>query len=193
MDGMLRMETDRSTRMEKSGLYFCLSAVSADLCTHCGICDLPKISVAADSAYRGGIGEVLFQGTVMNGSMKEKFKRIARTIFRFLFNLRFLLCFGIGWIITNGWSYLMLIFGTWWEIPWMIAVATAYLTFLWLPVSPEKIVTVAIAMGLLRWLFPNDEKTLGILKQLHERVKIKKKRENKKNRVKNRASDSILE
>ena len=129
----------------------------------------------------------------MNGSMKEKFKRIARTIFRFLFNPRFLLCFGIGWIITNGWFYLMLIFGTWWEIPWMIAVATAYLTFLWLPVSPEKIVTVAIAMGLLRWLFPNDENTLEILKQLHERVKIKKKRENKKNRGQNRAPDFILE
>lgn len=55
----------------------------------------------------------------------------------------------------------------------MIAVATAFLTFLWLPVSPEKIVTITIAMGLLRWLFPDDEKTLGILRQLNERLKEK--------------------
>lgn len=117
-------------------------------------------------------------------------------IFQFLFNPRFLLCFGIGWIITNGWSYLMLMFGTWWEIPWMIAVATAYIAFLWLPVSPEKIVTVAIAMGLLRWLFPNDEKTLGILKQLHERVKGKKKGRNRRNKTisaKNRTLDSLFD
>ncbi len=61
--------------------------------------------------------------------------------------------------------------GTFFEIPWMIAVSGAYLTFLWLPISPEKIVTVAIAIGLLRILFPRDEKTLGVLKKMHEEIK----------------------
>jgi hypothetical protein len=53
----------------------------------------------------------------------------------------------------------------------MIAVSGAYLTFLWLPISPEKIVTVAIAMGLLRFLFPNDQKTLGVLKNMYAKLK----------------------
>ncbi len=65
----------------------------------------------------------------------------------------------------------MLGVGTFLEIPWMIAVSGAYLTVLWLPISPEKILTVAIAIGLLRILFPKDEQTLGVLKQMHEDIK----------------------
>lgn len=109
----------------------------------------------------------------------EKIKRIIVKIVQFIANPRLLLCFGIGWMITNGWSYIMLGVGTYFEIGWMIAVAGAYLTFLWLPISPEKIVTVAIAIVLLRFLFPNDQHTLAVLidmkKKLQEKVKRKKK------------------
>lgn len=107
--------------------------------------------------------------------LKEKIKEVFKKIIYFLFNPRFLLCFGIGWMITNGWSYIMLGVGTYYNIGWMIAVAGAYLTFLWLPISPEKIVTVAIAMALLRWFFPKDEKTLGVLKEMHEKMHEKRK------------------
>ena len=70
--------------------------------------------------------------------------------------------------------------GTCFEIGWMTAVAGAYLAFLWLPISPEKIVTVALAMGLLRLLFPNDQKTLAVLKKLYGKIKgkMKKKKPN---------------
>lgn len=81
----------------------------------------------------------------------------------FILNPRLLFCVGIAWMITNGWSYVMFAVGSLLNIDWMIAVGGAYLAFLWLPVSPEKIVTVAIAMGLMRYLYPNDEKTLGVL------------------------------
>ena len=98
-----------------------------------------------------------------------------------MLNPRLLLCFGIGWIITNGWSYILMGLGTWLEIPWMIAVSGAYLAFLWFPFSPEKLVTVAIAIGLLRWLFPNDQKTLAVLIEMKQKVKtaIKKRKEKK--------------
>jgi len=99
-------------------------------------------------------------------SIKNKAKKAAQ----FLLNPRFLLCFGIAWLITNGWSYILLGIGTYFEIGWMIAVATAYLAFLWLPVSPEKIATVLIAMALLRFLFPHDRKTLGVLRELHAKL-----------------------
>ena len=96
----------------------------------------------------------------------HKLKHWAKEIFRFLLNPRLLLCLGIAWIITNGWSYICLTIGTACDIPWLAAISGAYMAFLWFPFTPEKIVTVIIAMFLLRWLFPNDEKTLKKLREL---------------------------
>lgn len=118
--------------------------------------------------------------------MKEKLKKILW----FFANPRLLLCLGIAWMITNGWSYIFVAVGTALGIGWMAAVGGAYLTFLWVPFTPEKILTVIIAIFLLRKLFPGDEKTLKILIDLFEKVKAterearekwKKKRAEKKN------------
>ena len=105
-------------------------------------------------------------------------------------NPRFLLCFGIGWMITNGWAYIMLGLGTWLCIPWMMAVGGGYLALLWIPFTPEKIITVTIALVLMKLLFPNDEKTLGLLRELYEKAKgkkdeLKEKHENKQEEKKN--------
>lgn len=102
---------------------------------------------------------------------------------QFIANPRLIICFGLAWLITNGWSYILLGIGTLLNSSWMIAIASGYLAFLWLPVSPEKLVTIAIAIALLKKLFPNDQKTLGILKELH--AKFKEKKENFKNKRKN--------
>ncbi len=101
----------------------------------------------------------------------EKLKHNLKKTLQFIANPRLLLCFLIGWLITNGWSYVMFGFGTYYGIEWMIAVSGAYLAFLWLPISPEKIVTIAIALALLRWLFPNDQKTLAVLRAWNEKAK----------------------
>lgn len=112
---------------------------------------------------------------------REKIKRTLRGAVRFMANPRFLLCIGLAWLITNGWSYVMLAAGVYFQVEWMIAVSAAYLTFLWLPISPEKVVTLLIAMTLLRLLFPNDQQTLGVLKELHARRKAwRSKRKNEK-------------
>ena len=105
--------------------------------------------------------------------MKEKIKSFLKTAVQFLLNPRLLLCFGVGWMITNGWSYVLFGLGTYFNVSWMIALGGGYMAFLWIPATPEKIVTVAIAIALLRFFFPNDEKTLGILKKL--RLKYRKK------------------
>lgn len=99
--------------------------------------------------------------------MKHKLKKIVQ----FILNPRLLLCLLIAWIITNGWSYVLFGIGTYFKIEWMIAVGGAYLAFLWLPVSPEKVITITIAMALLRWLFPNDKKTLAVLRELYDKAK----------------------
>lgn len=120
-------------------------------------------------------------------------KSFFRKAISFILNPRLLLCFGIAWMITNGWSYVMFGFGTYLGIAWMIAVSSAYLTFLWLPISPEKIVTIAIAIFLLKKIFPKDEKTLAVLAGWYDAAKsaIKRKqqqRKERKERKKNKAT-----
>ena len=58
----------------------------------------------------------------------EKIKDIIKKAVFFIVNPRFLLCFGIAWLITNGWSYVALGFGTYYGIAWLAAVATEVLT-----------------------------------------------------------------
>lgn len=103
--------------------------------------------------------------------MKEKIVSLIKTVGEFLLNPRLLLCLAAGWFITNGWSYVMFAIGTLLDISWMITVSAAYIAFLWLPVSPEKLVTVILAMIFLRFFFPNDEKTFGKLKKLQQKLK----------------------
>ena len=110
--------------------------------------------------------------------MKERTKHRIKKTLQFFLNPRLLLCLGIAWLITNGWSYLTFAFGTYFELEWLIAASGAYLAFLWLPISPEKIVTIAIAITLLRFLFPEDKKTLAILHNM--RLKIRKAIKKKK-------------
>lgn len=108
--------------------------------------------------------------------MKKKLK----TILFFITNPKLLLCLAIAWLITNGWAYVLLGIGTFLKIKWMVAIASGYLAFLWLPFSPEKILTVIIAMVLLRLLFPNDAKTLAVIKNMYARTKSKFKNRKKK-------------
>lgn len=99
-------------------------------------------------------------------NIKSLCLRVFKLVRQLIFNPRFLLCFGIAWIITNGWSYAMFGIGMFFDIGWMKAVAGAYMAALWLPFTPEKIVTFAIALALRRWIFPNDKKTEEQLKAM---------------------------
>ena len=101
----------------------------------------------------------------------EKLKQSLKKAVQFIANPRLILCFMIGWMITNGWSYILFGLGTYLGIEWMIAVGGAYMALLWLPFTPEKIITCAIAIALLRWLFPNDKKTLAVLRGWYEKAK----------------------
>ena len=111
----------------------------------------------------------------------KKAKEWAKKILMLFLNPRFLLCFGIGWMITNGWAYVVFGLGTWLKIPWMIAVGGGYLALLWIPFTPEKIITATIAIVLMKHIFPNDEKTLGVLRDIHKKAMAKReqKREEK--------------
>lgn len=108
----------------------------------------------------------------MKANMKARIKAAAKRwlliLKNLIFNPRFLLCFGIAWIVTNGWSYILLGIGMLFHITWMKVVAGAYISFLWLPFTPEKIVTFALAMLLRKLIFPKDKKTEDVLNAIKE-------------------------
>lgn len=110
--------------------------------------------------------------------LREKFVKLLK----FVFNPRLLLCFGIGWMITNGWAYVLMGVGTYFHSTWMMAIAGFYLSLLWFPFTPEKIFTLAIAIWLLARLFPHDKNTLAVLREEHEKAKnaFRKQREKRK-------------
>ena len=104
---------------------------------------------------------------------KEKSKEIIKKALSFIFNPRLLLCLAIGWIITNGWCYVFVALGTLLDISWMLYIGGAYLAFLWTLPTPEKLITLAIAIFLLKRLFPNDTKTLTVLINMQKKIKNK--------------------
>lgn len=112
--------------------------------------------------------------------MKEKIRKILQ----FLLNPRLVLCVAIAWMITNGWSYVMFTLGTLWDINWMTVVAGAYLAFLWIPFTPEKLITFTIAIALLRFMFPQDEKTLAVLRRWYAKAKSAVRSRHEKRREK---------
>ncbi len=108
------------------------------------------------------------------GALKPLMRRLGRwfkAACRFLFNPRFMLCFGLAWMITNGWSYLGLLLGRAFELRWLTYVSTAYMALLWLPFTPEKIITFAISILLLKLIFPGDTKTLKVLHDMKEKAR----------------------
>lgn len=119
--------------------------------------------------------------------LKEKIKYWLKIIVQFILNPRLLLCFGLAWIITNGWAYITVAISAWLKIEWLAAIAGGYLAALWIPFTPEKIITVIIAIFLLKLLFPNDKKTL---EKLHN-MKEKAKSEIKKLKVKRKAKKDL--
>lgn len=105
----------------------------------------------------------------------KKTAELAKTAVWMIINPRFLFCFALGWMITNGWAYVALGVGMFYEIEWLAAVASGYLAILWIPATPEKLITVTLAIFFLRLFFPRDAKTLGVLKSLLEATKGKVK------------------
>ena len=121
---------------------------------------------------------------------KEKLplkKRIYKTVKKWLMvilNPRLLLCLFIAWMITNGWSYVFTVLGGLLEIQWMVITGTAYMSLLWVPFTPEKILTVIIAIFLMRLIFPRDEKTIGVLKEELHKLKCAYARQREKRQQK---------
>ena len=96
-------------------------------------------------------------------AVKEKIITIIKKCAWVLLNPRLLLCAGLAWFITNGWCYVAIALGRLLKINWLFGAGAAYAAILWFPFTPEKIITVIIALWFLKLFFPNDTRTLKVL------------------------------
>lgn len=107
-------------------------------------------------------------------------KKNLNKMLKFFINPRLLFCLLVAWFITNGWSYVLFAISSYFHLKWLQGFSGAYLAFLWLPISPEKVVTIAIAIVLLKFIFPNDKNTLAVLENLFYKAKETLKKKNNK-------------
>lgn len=80
-----------------------------------------------------------------------------------LSNKHFFICFGLAWMITNGWAYICLYIAIKINCDWLFSLSSGYLAFIWLPCTPEKLITIPICAFLLKIFYPNDLKALKLL------------------------------
>lgn len=57
--------------------------------------------------------------------------------------------FFLAWMITNGWAYILIATGT----GWVRTIAITYAGILWLPFTPEKVITIPLAFWIQKKLF----------------------------------------
>lgn len=108
---------------------------------------------------------------------ESRFVQRARPWLRALTNPHLLISFGLAWFLTNGWAYAAALIGRWLDIRWMTYIGAAYMGLLWLPGTPEKLITFPLAIVILRLLFPKDTRTLALIRRKSRRVKEKTKAE----------------
>ncbi len=116
----------------------------------------------------------------------QKIARVCKKILQFCLNPRLLLCFGMAWFITNGWCYVFAAVGGFFGITWMTVAGATWAALLWFPFTPEKIITLVIAIFLLRLLFPKDQKTLLVLRTEQQKIREKMREAKERRKTKRR-------
>lgn len=103
--------------------------------------------------------------------MKNLWKKIKIYIKPFI-NWRFLVAYFIPFMLINGWAWigfaLMPVIGS----NWYTIASTTWLGILWLPCTPEKLITIPMAIFIHTKLFgPKDPKTREDLDKLYSEAK----------------------
>ena len=91
--------------------------------------------------------------------MKRLWTKIKTYISPFL-NWRILVIYVPIWFIMSGWTYLFIYLGTRHHVGWMLAAGTFWATALWLPFTPEKLITVPLTLYLYVKLFGSGNEKL---------------------------------
>ena len=107
----------------------------------------------------------------------ETLKRLFITYIKPFLTWRILVCYLPFWFLATGWAWLFSFIGK----GWFRAVAISWLTFLWMPWCPEKLITIPLAIWLHKKLFPKHSTAHfdNMLKEEKEKFKQRKLRREK--------------
>ena len=84
---------------------------------------------------------------------------------------RIIVCYLPFWFLATGWAWVFSVIGK----GWFRGVAIGWLTFLWMPWCPEKLITIPLAIWLHTKIFPNHSTPHILNKHLEEeKSKFKK-------------------
>ena len=93
--------------------------------------------------------------------MKRLWTKIKTYISPFL-NWRILVIYVPIWFIMSGWTYLFIYLGTKYHIGWMLASGTFWATVLWLPITPEKLITIPLTILVyVKWVGRGNKDTVS--------------------------------
>lgn len=111
--------------------------------------------------------------------MKKLFKKIWLYIRPFL-DIKILIIYLPVWFLFSGWTYLFMILGAKYNIDWMFISGSTWNAILWMPFTPEKLVTIPITIKLYVKFFnknnPHLDKMLLEAKQDFQKIKNKFRR-----------------
>ena len=97
--------------------------------------------------------------------MKRLLTKIKTYISPFL-NWRILVIYLPIWFIMSGWTYLFIYLGTRHHVGWMLAAGTFWATVLWLPITPEKLITIPLTLFIyVKWVGHSDPKLEAMVKE----------------------------
>lgn len=97
---------------------------------------------------------------------KDRIKKLLYDIYKFVIDWRMAISFVIAWMITNGWAYIFIGVGTFLEMKWMSAIGAGYVAILWLPCTPEKLITIPLSVFIKKLLFRKHTKNEEEKKEL---------------------------
>lgn len=64
------------------------------------------------------------------------------------------------WFLASGWTYVFIALGTHFQISWMLAAGSLWATILWLPITPEKLITIPLTLYIYVKLFGRGNEKL---------------------------------
>lgn len=99
--------------------------------------------------------------------MKKLLKKIWIYIRPFV-SLKFLISYIIPFMIVNGWAWIGAILLPFIGANWFTVASTTWLSILFLPFCPEKLITLPLAIFIHKRLFKNDEKTHNYLNAMYD-------------------------
>ena len=67
------------------------------------------------------------------------------------------------WFLMSGWTYLFIYLGTHYQVSWMLASGTLWATILWLPITPEKLLTIPLTLFIYIKLFGRRNNKLELM------------------------------